>query len=87
MIWGGGVSFQGFRGKPLPGNRDNLMEGFEGFSVFSNDFNGFLQFLLPKNAPGVFFWRGETGPCQATATTTRRAFEGFLVNLMDSNSH
>ena len=37
---------------PLPGNRDELTEGFEVFSVFSKDFKGFLAFSILKNDPG-----------------------------------
>ena len=49
------------------------LSGFAGFQIISNDFNVFGGFLPEKNDLGVVFLR-EKGPCQATATTTHRAF-------------
>ena len=62
--------------RSLLGNRDNLTEGFEGFSVISNDCNVFER---------------RKAPCQATTTTSWRALREsdnlrrFPVILRDAN--
>ena len=71
-----------FRGRQtLPSNRENLMEGFEGFSIYPKDSKVF--YFSKKDPKGVGCLLQERKSCQAT--TTKEGFEGCPVSLKYSN--
>ena len=53
--------------------------------VFAMYLLAFLILIHQKMIPGVFFKEEKKGPCQATATTTRRALKHLICYLMAMN--